>query len=83
MQNAQQNAQNVIICNDVTLNIKKAHLPFSNNFVQLSAKIVQVTSKRKEVYAQVLCTANSLEPGRIYAVVYNMRAQLLECCTLN
>ena len=70
--------QNVITCNNVTLQISNTQRPYSNNFVQQSA-----TLRNNNIHAVVVCTANSKEPSRVYACVYNMQAQLLACCTLN
>lgn len=61
---------------------KKCNKPFSNNFVQNSATVVQYAGK-DEVQALVTCTANSKEQGRIYSVSYSMQGDLLACNTVN
>lgn len=61
---------------------KKANKPFSNNFTQVSARIVQYEGQ-DEVLAQVLCTNNSREPGRTYAVVYSLQGEMMGCNTTN
>ena len=66
----------------VALTIKGANRPFSNNFVQQSAKIVKYNGK-DEVLAFVTCTADSKEPGRIYACAFSLKGKLMGCNTVN
>ena len=78
--------QNVITVqhNNATLTIKvaKKQLPFSNNFTQNKAQIKQREGV-DEVHALVTCTANSREPGRMYATAYTLRGEMLFCVTYN
>jgi len=62
--------------------VKNTQRPFSNNFVQNSAKIVKYNGK-DEVIAFVTCTADSKEPGRTYACAYSLKGKLMGCNTLN
>ena len=61
---------------------KKANKPFSNDFTQLTAKIVQYEGV-DEVLAHVQCTAKSREPGRTYAVCYSLQGAMMACITTN
>ena len=71
--------------NNATVTFKvtrKANKPFSNNFTQLKAKVVQYEGL-DEVLALVQCTASSSEPGRQYTVSYSMQGNMLACNTYN
>ena len=78
--------KNTITVNTATHNISfvvaDAERPFSNNFVQNSAEIVQYDGQ-DEVFAYVTCTADSNEPGRIYACSYSLTEKLEGCNTVN
>jgi hypothetical protein len=74
--------QNTITVSTLSFNVAKKQRPFSNNFVQNSARIVQHEGG-DEVHAYITCTANSQEPGRIYKCAYSMQGELLACCTVN
>jgi hypothetical protein len=66
----------------IAFTVAKTQLPFGNNFVQNSAKVVKYNGK-DEVIAFVTCTADSKEPGRIYACAYNLKGKLQGCNTIN
>lgn len=74
--------QNTLQVSETVVKIANKERPFSNNFVQRKAEIVQFKGK-DEIRATVLCTENSNEPGRIYATAYTMQGKMLECFTLN
>ena len=72
---------NTITCNAHTFTVAKKQRPFSNDFKQLSSKIVQYKGQ-DEILAYVQCTS-SKEFGRIYAVSYNFAGEMLGCTTVN
>jgi|ADurb_H2B_03_Slu_FD_contig_123_8347_length_2868_multi_5_in_2_out_0_6 hypothetical protein len=74
--------KNTITVNNIVLTINQTQLPFSNNFEQLSAKIVQHEGV-DEVLAHVKCTRDSGEPGRTYACYYSTAGKLEGCNTTN
>ena len=78
----QQNTLTVTNSKNKQITVTAKQLPFSNNFVQNTAKLC-ANEAGKFVAATVTCTANSREPGRIYAVYYTMLGNLISCCTLN
>jgi|APFre7841882793_1041355.scaffolds.fasta_scaffold04179_2 hypothetical protein len=74
--------KNTISLPALNVNFVATDLPFGNNFVQKSAKIVQYQGT-DEILAYVLCTKDSMEPGRIYACNYSMAGRLEACNTIN
>ena len=69
-----------ITVNNTVVKIKT--LPFSNKFKATNIKVVQFNGVDEiELYAH--CTANSLEPGRIYYCAYSFEGDLLACNTVN
>lgn len=70
--------QNVISAGQYQLSISGSNRPFSNNFTQLSAEIVQYEGQ-DEIRAEVKCTNSSKEPGRIYVCNYSLDGVLQEC----
>ena len=74
--------QNVITCEKHTFKVANSQRPFSNNFVMLKSEIVQYEGV-DEILAVVECTSNSNEPGRVYAVSYSFKGEMLGCNTLN
>jgi hypothetical protein len=58
--------------------ITRKNRPFGNEFIAQHVEEVD-----GEIRAEVLCTASSKEPGRIYAVAYNKKGVMLYCYTLN
>lgn len=73
---------NTVTAGNYNFVVKGGDRPFSNNFVQQSAEVVQYAGQ-DEVAAVVLCTSNSKEPGRKYFVQYSTQGRLQECNTLN
>ena len=78
----QQNTLTVTNSKNKQITVTANKLPFGNNFVQNSAKLCK-NSAGKFIAATVTCTANSNEPGRVYAVYYTMLGNLISCNTLN
>lgn len=75
-------AVNTVSAGPYNFVVKGKQRPYSNNFIVQSAKVVKYNGQ-DEVSCVVLCTADSLEPGRLYAVQYSTAGRLQECCTLN
>ena len=73
---------NTVTAGNYNFVVKGENRPFSNNFVQQSAEVVQYAGQ-DEVACVVLCTGNSREPGRKYFVQYSTQGRLQECNTLN
>lgn len=65
-----------------TVVIADAERAFSNNFTCNKAAVV-VAGKRKYIHAIITCTADSLEPARMYYCVYSLQHKLVQCNTLN
>jgi hypothetical protein len=75
-------AQNTVSAGPYNFVVTGKNKPYGNNFVLQSAKVVQYNG-RDEVACFVLCTANSMEPGRIYFAQYSTKGSLQECYTVN
>jgi hypothetical protein len=75
-------AVNTVSVQNYNFVAKGDNRPFGNNFVVQSANIVKYNGQ-DEIACVVLCTDNSKEPGRLYAVQYSTKGRLQECCTLN
>lgn len=60
--------------------VSKRNLPYKNNFTQLSAAVFEDSIT---VRVLVQCTADSREPGRIYACLYNIAGSLQGCVSIN
>jgi hypothetical protein len=71
-----------VSANGIAFTVAKKQLPFGNNFLQQSAKVVKYQGK-DEVLAFVTCTEDSMEPGRIYACAYSLKGKLMGCNTVN
>ena len=69
-----------ITASNIVVNAKEG--PFGNKFVIQQAKIVKYEGV-DELAAKVLCTADSIEPGRIYIVNWSLDGEMLACNTLN
>ena len=68
----------------ISFTVKKDNRPFSNNFVLMGIKrFLRTRNGRDAVSVLVKCTADSMEPGRIYYCVYTYKGTLLECFTVN
>ena len=76
------NAVNTVAAGPYNFVVKGKQRPFSNNFVVQSAEVVQYEGK-DEIYAVVICTDNSKEPGRKYACNFSITGRLETCNTLN
>jgi hypothetical protein len=75
-------AKNTVTVGSYNFVVTGKNKPFSNDFIQQSAKVVQYDGVN-ELACVVLCTENSKEPGRRYFVQYNTKGVLMECRTLN
>jgi hypothetical protein len=71
-----------VSANNIAFTVKGKNRPFSNNFMQNSAKVVKYNGK-DEVIAFVTCTEDSDEPGRIYACAFSLKGKLMGCNTVN
>lgn len=74
--------KNTITAGDYTIKAAKKQRPFGNSFTMLNARVVQYNGQ-DEIAAHVLCTDDSIEPGRRYFVQYNTKGELMECNTIN
>lgn len=75
-------AVNTVSAGPYNFVVKGKQRPYSNDFVVQSAEVVKYNGE-DEVACVVQCTADSSEPGRLYAVQYSTAGCLQECCTLN
>ena len=75
--------KNTITCSNYSFKVtKKSNKPFSNNFLMLESEITQYAGQ-DEITAFVKCTADSKEPGRIYACTFSTMGELVACNTIN
>jgi hypothetical protein len=78
-----QNANIICVPNHV-VNISATNRPFNNSFVQTNyVKTMRTRNGRNAFVVIVTCTADSMEPGRMYCCVYTTKGTLLSCYTLN
>jgi hypothetical protein len=74
------NSSNIVTVNNITVHCKRG--PFGNKFVAKNARIEQYEGQDELVFI-AHCTADSVEPGRVYYCAYSLNGELQACNTLN
>jgi len=72
--------QNVNLISDGTVTVLAKKLPFKNNFVQRNfVRTERTRNGRDAIVADVVCTQDSGEPGRVYTVCYTLGGTMMWC----